>query len=82
MIKLGLLGTQTDSDIAQIFPVGELSEGQKKELIPAGEYSDSAIALVAISGNLKLVGREEVHEMRKAGSAKIHPLPPEQARKQ
>ena len=82
VIKLGLLGTQTGFDIAETFAIGELSEGQTKELIPAGEFFDVAIALVAIDANLKLVGREEIHELREDGSAKIHSLPPEQARKQ
>jgi hypothetical protein len=82
VIKLGLLGTQTGFDIAETFAISELSEGQAKELIPVGEFFDVAIALVAIDANLKLVSREEVHELREDGSAKIHPLPPEQARKQ
>ena len=82
VIKLGLLGAQTGFDIAETFAVGELSEGQTKELIPAREFFDVAIALVTIDANLKLVGREKVHELRENGSAKIHPLPPEQARKQ
>jgi hypothetical protein len=80
--KLGLLGTQTSLDSAQTFAVGELSEGQTKELIPAGEFFDIAIALVAIDANLKLLSREEIHELREDGLAKIHSLPPEQARKQ
>ena len=82
MIKLGLLGTQTGFDIAETFAVGGLSEGQTKELIPAGEFFDVAIALVAIDANLKLVSGEEVHELRENGSALVHPLPPEQAGKQ
>ena len=82
MIELGLLGAQTGFDIAKTFAIGELSKGQTKELIPAGEIFDVAIALVAIDANLKLVGREEIHELRENGSAKIHPLPPEQAGKQ
>jgi hypothetical protein len=44
VIKLGLLGTQTGFDIAETFAVSELSEGQTKELIPAGEFFDVAIA--------------------------------------
>ena len=82
MIKLGLLGTETGFDIAETFAVGELSKGQTKELIPAGEIFDVAIALVAIDTNLKLVGREEVHELGENRSAKIHLLPPEQVGKQ
>ena len=77
MIKLGLLGTQTGFDIAETFAVGELSKGQTKELIPAREIFDVAIALISIDTNLKLVGREKVHELGENGSAKIHLLPPE-----
>jgi hypothetical protein len=68
--------------LAETFAIGELSKGQTKELIPAGEIFDVAIALVPIDANLKLVGREEIHELRENGSAKIHLLPPEQAGKQ
>jgi hypothetical protein len=82
VIKLGLLSTQTGFDIAENFAAGELSEAQTKELIPAGKFFDVAIALVAINANLKLAGRKEVPELREDCSAKIHALPPEQARKQ
>ena len=76
------LVAQIGFDIVETFAVSELSEGQAKELIPAGEFFDAVIALASIDANPKLVGREEVYELRKDGSAKIHPLPPEQARKQ
>jgi hypothetical protein len=82
MIELGLLGTKTGFAIAKAFAIGELSKGQTKELIPAGEIFDVTIALVPIDANLKLVGWEEVHELRENGSAKIHLPPPEQAGKQ
>jgi len=82
MIELGLLSAKTSFDIAEAFAIGELSKSQTEELIPAGEIFDVAIALVAIDANLKLVGWEEVHELRKNGSALVHPLPPEQAGKQ
>src|SRR5229473_769186 len=82
MIELGLLSTKTSFDIAETFAIGELSKGQTKELIPAGEIFDVAMALVSIDANLKLVGGEEVHELRENGSALVHLLPPEQAGKQ
>jgi len=82
MIELGLLSTKTSFDIAETFAIGELSKGQAKELIPAGEIFDVAMALVSIDANLKLVGGEEVHELRENGSALVHLLPPEQAGKQ
>jgi len=77
-----LLSTQTGFDVAQTLAVGELSKGQRKKLIPAGEILDVAMALIAINAKLKLVGREKVHELRENGSAQIHLLPPEQAGKQ
>jgi hypothetical protein len=82
MIELGLLSTKTSFDIAGAFAISELSKGQTEELIPAGEIFDVAIALVPIDANLKLVGGEEVHELRENGSALVHLLPPEQAGKQ
>jgi len=66
--KLGLLGAQTGFDIAKTFAAGELSKSPTKELIPAGAFFDVAIAWYG-STHLKLVGREEVHELRQNGSA-------------
>jgi len=48
----------------------------------AGEILDAAIALISIDTNVKLVGREKIHELREDGSAKIYRLPPEQAGRQ
>jgi hypothetical protein len=62
--ELGLLSTKTSFDIAKTFAIGELSKGQIKELIPAGEIFDVTIALVPIDAYLKLVGWEELHELR------------------
>jgi hypothetical protein len=82
MIELGLLSTKTSFDIAKTFAIGELSKRQTKEVVPAGEIFDVTIALVPLDANLKLVGWEELHELRENGSALVHLLPPEQAGKQ
>jgi hypothetical protein len=66
-------------------PAGDrpkLSKRQTKELIPAGKIFDVTIALVPLDANLKLVGWEELRELRENGSALVHLLPPEQAGKQ
>jgi hypothetical protein len=81
MIELGLLGTKTSFDIAEAFAISELSKCQTEELIPAGKIFDIAIALVAIDANLKLVGWEELHELRENSSPLVHLLPPKQAQK-
>ena len=72
----------TGFDIAEAFAIGELSKGQTEELIPTGEIFDVAIALVPIDANLKLVGWEELHELRENSSSLVHLRPPEQAGKQ
>jgi hypothetical protein len=82
VIQLGLLGAQTGFDIAETFAISQLREGQTQELIPAGEILHLAIAVVTIDAKLKLVGREQIHQLRENGSAKIHRLTPEQAGKQ
>ena len=82
MIELGLLSTKTGFDIAEAFAIGELSKGQTEKLIPTGEIFDVAIALVPIDANLKLVGWEELHELRENSSSLVHLRPPEQAGKQ
>jgi hypothetical protein len=58
-----LLSAQTGFDVAQTAAIGELGESQTEELIPTREIFDVAIALVAIDANLKLVGRDELHEL-------------------
>src|SRR5438445_3504343 len=67
MIELGLLSTKTSFDIAETFAIGELSKRQTKELIPAGEIFEVTIALVPLDANLKLVGGEELHDLRENG---------------
>lgn len=78
MIWLGLPGLEAGFDIAAI---GELRKGQNKGLIPTREVFDVAIVLIAIDANLKLVGGQEICELRENRSAKIHPRPSEQAKK-
>jgi hypothetical protein len=82
VIEFGLLGAQTSFDVAQAATISELREQQTKELIPAGEVFDLAVALGAIDTKLKVIGREKVQELRKNTAAKIHLRPPVGAGKQ
>ena len=79
VIELRLLSAQTGFDVAQTAAIGELSESQTEELIPAREIFDVAIALVAIDAKLKLVARNELHELRENRLARVHGLPPKQS---
>ena len=82
VIELGLLSAQTGFDVAQTGAIGELSKSQTEELIPAREIFDVTIALVAIDAKLKLVARNELHELSENRLAEVHRLPPKQSGKQ
>jgi hypothetical protein len=82
VIEFGLLRPETSFDSAQTPPISELSEGQTEELVPTREAFDITIALVAVDTKLKLIGWDEVEQLRKNGSAKIHQLSPEKGGKQ
>jgi hypothetical protein len=82
VIELFLLEAQAGFDVSKTLAVSELSKGQAKKLIPARKLFDIATALITIDAKLKRVGRQKIQEQRKNGSAKIHRLPPPQARRQ
>ena len=82
MIELRLLRAQTGFDVAETGAIGELSKSQTEELIPAREFLDVTVALVAIDAKLKLVSRDELHELSENRLTKIHRLPPKQSGKQ
>jgi hypothetical protein len=75
VIKFGLLGTQTGFDVAETGAIGELSESQTEELIPAREIFDVPIALLPIDAELKLVGRDELHDLSENRLTCVHGLP-------
>jgi len=76
VVKLGLLGAQTGFDVAETGARGELSERQTEELIPTGEIFDVAVAPVTVDANLKLVSRNELHELSENRLTRVHGLPP------
>jgi hypothetical protein len=76
VIELGLLGTQTGFDVAETRALGQLSESQTEELIPAREIFHVTIAMVLIDAELEPVGRDELHQLGENRSAAVHGLPP------
>lgn len=46
MVELRRLGSQTDLDVAQALPVGQLGEGHVQELVEATEAAHVEVALV------------------------------------
>jgi hypothetical protein len=82
MIELGLLGAQTGFDVAETGAIGKLRESQTEKLIPAREILDVAMALVSIDANLKLIGRDELHQLSENRLTYVQGLPPKLSGKQ
>jgi len=52
-------------------------EKGKEELIPAREILDVTVALVSIDAKLKIVRRNELHELSENRLTQVHRLPPQ-----
>lgn len=76
VIKSGLGCSQTDLDISQAFPVGELGEGHAEVLVPAGKADHLVIAVVSIDAFSELVCGDKVHQLSKDRFPGIHALSP------
>ena len=76
MIELRVLSAQTGFDVAQTGAASELRKGQAEELIPAREILDVTVALVSIDAKLKIVRRNELHELSENRLTQVHRLPP------
>ena len=76
MIKFLFLGTLTDFDIAQAFPVSDLRKGHAKVLIEAGKLLHFVIALIPRYTASKGMHGHEVHDLRENEFADVHELTP------
>jgi hypothetical protein len=63
---------QAGFDVAQAFPVGELSEGQAEELISAGESVDLVVSLIAFYTLAEFVRGKKGHQLGENGFSGIH----------
>ena len=70
------MGTQTDFDIAQAFPVSDLRKGHAKVLIEAGKLFHFVIALIPRYTASKGMHGHEVHDLRENEFADVHELTP------
>jgi len=64
--------TQTHLDVAETFPIGQLSKGHAEELAPAREVFDVVVAVVSLKAFLEFVNGQKGHELDKDGSPGIH----------
>jgi len=63
---------KTSLDIAEAFPISQLSEGKAKELIEAEEVLDLVVPAVAPNALSKIVHRKEGHDLGEDGRLSIH----------
>ena len=72
VIQLGLQGVQTDFDVAQAVPVGQLSKGHAQELIEAGELARAIVASVLADAAVEIALRQEGHELGEQKLPGVH----------
>jgi hypothetical protein len=65
-------GSEADLDVAQALAVGELREGHREELVPAGEAAKSMVAAIPLHTVGKRLVRNEAHELREDGASLVH----------
>ena len=72
VVELGAERAQARFNIAEAFTVGQLGEGHRKELIPAGEAARAPVAVVAGHAAPELAIRKETDQLGEDGAAQIH----------
>ena len=72
VVELAAHRTQARFDVAQALAIGQLREGHRQILIPAGEASQPRIALIPRDATAKLTIRKEADQLREDGSTLVH----------
>jgi len=72
VVKSAFHRLKTRLDIAEAFPVGQLGKSQAEELIEAGEFSDSVVAMITPDAFPKFGHRQESHDLGKNCGRGIH----------
>src|ERR1017187_1304506 len=72
VIQLALQRTQTGFDVAQTLSIGQLGEGHRQILIPAGEAAQPEVALITRDATTELSVGKKADQLREDGAALIH----------
>src|SRR5260370_4453668 len=72
MIQLVARRTQAGFDVAQALAVGQLGKGHRKKLIPAGETTQPAVAIVTLDNAPEIAHRKEAYQLGEDRAALIH----------
>jgi hypothetical protein len=69
VVQLASYRAQTGLDVPQTFAIGELGEGHRQILVPAGKVLRVAVSAVAGNAFLKFLVGEMFNQLRKHGAA-------------
>ena len=72
VVKLGRLCRETNFDVAQTLPIGQLSEGHDSELFGARHRLHVAAAVALIDNAMETLPWQEVHQLREQRLACVH----------
>jgi len=73
VVQLAAHRTQANLNVAQTLAIGQLREGLRRILAPAGEAFRVAISAVAGHVFLELLVRQIIDQLRKHHPARVHP---------
>jgi len=72
VVELVGQGAQAGFDVAQALAKGELREGHRKELVPAGEGAHPLVAVVPLHTAGEGLVRNKAHELREDSASLVH----------
>ena len=72
MIEPWVYGAETNFDIAQTLPRGELGESETQELVETGKALDLVIPPVALDATAELNHGEQIHQLLENGPSDMH----------
>lgn len=72
VVKFGSEGAESGFDVAEALAVGELGEGEREEMIAAGEFAESAVTAVASDAGVEFVARQVVQKLAEDGRSNRH----------
>ena len=78
VIKLAVLGGETNFDVAQAFAISELGESHGEKLIPTRERANTLVAAIARHAAIEFVVRKKADELGKHSSTLVQGLSPSQ----
>ena len=80
VVQLAAHRAQAGLDVAQALAIGELGEGHRQILIPAGEVLCVVVPTITSDALVKFLVGQMLDQLRKYGAARVHPallpLPP------